>query len=445
MRSRLALAAGLFGLAAAAGLLTDGPSHAQPAPKQLPPDVIPPTPIGPAAKGVVPAAAVAPARKPAPFDRFRNYRDLPDDLRELVFATVRGMEWLSRDGSQSPVAIHQPNGRFIAGINPALGKVIEGDDFSRQAACAFALARAARLTGEEKYSVRAAQTALALLAEAPKDAATGVRKPTPLTDPVEAAARLALTIYELPDAAPELIQSGEELCQYLRTCVQPDGSIRSPDAGESGPGAAETVGSALAALATSQRAAPAQWKQEAVGRGLAYYRKRFRARPDPHMIPWMTVAAVETHLRTKDPAAAEFVFEMIDWLRKLQYEGADRARAAWRGGFPTVADGKVAHTPPTVETASYAMALADACRMIRQMDHPDTARYDDYRAALVRALQFVTTLQYGEESTQHFAAHFRPALVGAFHPSAVDGNLRTDHTAAAVAALSEFLIAGADR
>ena len=38
-----------------------------------------------------------------------------------------------------------------------------------------------------------------------------------------------------------------------------------------------------------------------------------------------------------------------------------------------------------------------------------------------------------------------PALVGAFHPSGSDGNLRTDHTAVAVAALSQFLIAGADR
>jgi hypothetical protein len=323
--------------------------------------------------------------------------------------------------------------------------LIEGDDLGSQATCAFALARAGRLTGEEKYAVRAAQTVLALLAEAPKDTATGVRRPGPLTHPIGAAARLALAIYELPDVAPELIQSGEELCQYLRTCVQPDGSIRCSDSGEANARTAETVGPVLAALALSQRAAPAQWKQDAVAQGLAYYRKQFRTRPDPHIIPWMTAAAVETHLRTKDPAAAEFVFEMIDWLRKLQYDGADRARAAWRGGFPTMADGKVARTPPTIETASYAMALADACRMIRQMERPDAARYDNYRAALARALQFVTTLQYAEENTQHFAAHFRPALVGAFHPSAADGNLRTVHTAAAVAALSQFLIAGADR
>jgi hypothetical protein len=91
------------------------------------------------------------------------------------------------------------------------------------------------------------------------------------------------------------------------------------------------------------------------------------------------------------------------------------------------------------------MALADACRMIRQMDRPDTGRYDRYRTTLTRALQFLTTLQYGDENTLHFAAHFRPALVGGFHPSHTDGTLRIDHTAVAVAAFTQFLIAGADR
>jgi hypothetical protein len=188
-----------------------------------------------------------------------------------------------------------------------------------------------------------------------------------------------------------------------------------------------------------------KWKQDAVAAGLAYFRKDFRAKPNAHMIPWMTAACVETYLRTKDSAAAEFAFEMVDWVRKLQYDGADRQHAMWRGGFMTVADGRVTQSPPTVESALYALALADCCRMIRQMDRPDAARYDQYRSSLVAALRFATTLQYGDENTQHFAAHFRPALVGAFHPSGSDGNLRTDQTAVAVAALSQFLIAGADR
>jgi hypothetical protein len=69
------------------------------------------------------------------------------------------MEWLSRDG------IHQPNGRFIAGLNPALGKATDDDSFVRQAIATLALARSARLTGDEKHAVRAGQTVLSLLAE----------------------------------------------------------------------------------------------------------------------------------------------------------------------------------------------------------------------------------------------------------------------------------------
>jgi hypothetical protein len=435
--------AGLFFLATTVGVLGYGSTRGQPAPKELPPAVIPPTPINPQAKGVVPAAAAAPARKPAPFDRFRKYDELPPVTRDLVFATQRGMEWLCRD------FVHQPSGRFVAGINPALGKFTEDDNFIRQALGAFALARAAKLTGEEKYAVPAAQTILSLLAEVPKDAADpSMRKPTQpsaLCNRVGSAAHLAMAIYELPDAAPELVQCGEELCRYLRTYVQSDGSIRSTEPGEPADPKVDYSGPALAALAMSQRAAPAKWKQDAVAVGLAYYRKQFRSTPNAHMIPWMTAACVETNLHTKDPAAAEFAFEMADWMRKLQYDGTDRPHAAWRGGFMTVADGRVSQTPPTVETALYALALADDCRMIRQMDRPDPARYDQYRAALTAALQFVTTLQYGEENTQHFASHFRPALVGAFHPSGSDGNLRTDHTAVAVAALAQYLIAGADR
>ena len=115
-----------------------------PPPKTLPPDLLPPTPIGPATKGVIPASGVVapPApmaaadttttRKATPFDRFRKYDDLPELTREIVFATQRGMEWLSRDG------IHQLNGRFIPGLNPSLGKALEDDTFIYQATGALA-------------------------------------------------------------------------------------------------------------------------------------------------------------------------------------------------------------------------------------------------------------------------------------------------------------------
>ncbi|MSR51992.1 MAG: hypothetical protein EXS09_01725 [Gemmataceae bacterium] len=431
---------------AGAGAVLAAFSHAQ-EPKTLPPSLLMP-PAGPPSKGVIPASSVVSpaetvATKAALFDRFRKYDQLPDLTRELVFATKSGMEWLGRDG------IHQANGRFIPGLSPALGKATEDDHFMRQALGAFALARSARLTGEEKYTVRASQTILSLLAEAPKDSA-GIRKlalASVVCNRVGGAAYLALAIFELPEAAPELRQCGEELCQFLRSRVQADGSISFAEEGEApeADGVGLYAGPALTAIAMSNRESPAEWKKQALAKSLKHYRQQFSTLPNPMMISWMCPAFVEMHLQTREPAAAEFVFEMCDWLVKLQFESPDRQRATWRGGFPQVAGGKILSAAPTIETAYYAMAIADACRMIRTMEKPDSARYDRYRATLTRALQFLTTLQYGEENTGHFAAHFRPALVGAFHPSHTDGSLRVDHSAVAVAAFSQYLIAGVDR
>ncbi|WP_020474046.1 hypothetical protein [Zavarzinella formosa] len=416
------------------------------------PTVLAPTPLG--MNPVVPAAAVAPAartevavaRKPAPFDRFRQYDQLPDLTRQMVFATQRGMEWLSRDG------IHQSNGRLIPGLNPALGKTTDDDHFLRQTVGALALARSAKLTGDEKYAVRTSQTILSLLSETRKEAANpNIRipsQPSVVSNRVASASYLCLAIYELPDVSPELIGAAEELCGFIRTQLQPSGSIRFSDSDETtiDPESANLhAGPVVYALTLSNRAAPAAWKTEAVKKAIFVYRKHFQSSPRMTFVPWMTAACVEAHLQTKEAVYSDFAFEMNDWMLKLQYDQLEGGKGLWRGGFPTVSEGKLAQTAPTAETAYYAFSLAECCRMIRNMDRPDTDRYDSYRKGTIKALQFLTTLQYGDDNTQHFAAHFRPALVGSFHASATEGVIRTDQTAMCVNAFASFLLAGADQ
>lgn len=441
MRPRAFVWIGLFAVVAVGSALTFVPSRGQAPPKTLPPDILAPMTVG--EKVLVPAAAATAFKKPAPFDRYRKFDSLDELSRQLVFSTMRGMEWLGREG------VHQTNGRFIPGVNVALGRATDDDSFLRQATGAFALARAAKLTGEEKYAVRASETILALRTEAPKDA-TGVRRPVQpsvVCNRVASAAMLALAIYELPDASPDLVRDAEELCGFLRLHLKADGMVQATEPGDQAD--ADTTqhipGQALTALALSNRAAPAKWKAEALARGYAFYRKQFRDAPHPGLVPWMTAAFAEAHLQTKEGAYAEFVFEMADWLKKLQYDTTDARRAAWRGGFPAAAEGKLVTAPPTADTALYALGFADACRMIRGMAKPDPARYDGYRLALTRSLQFLTTLQYRPDSTQHFSAAFQPYLEGAFLPSVAGGNLRTEHTAWAVAALAQYFVAGADQ
>ncbi len=441
MRPRLFVWAGFILIAALGGVLTYTQSRGQTpgdSPKKLPPSIVVPS----APKGDVVPAALS-ARKPAPIDRFRDEASLDELTRQLYFSARRGMEWLSRDG------IHLPNGRFVPGVNAALGKQSDDESYFRQAAGAFALSRAAKFTGDEKYAVRAAESILSLLAEAPKDA-TGIRKPSQpsaVSNRVGSAALLAMAIFELPDAGKELVQCAEELCAFLKVNIKADGAVQAVEPGELADGdeAQQSIGLALTAIAVSNRIAPAAWKSESLSRASAHYRKQFVAAPNAMIVPWLTAAFAEAHLQTKETAYADFVFEMADWLKKLQYETADTRRANWRGGFPTVVDGKQVQSAPTIDAALYALGFADACRMIRGMDRPDLARYEAYRLTLTRTLQFVATLQYAGESTQHFTTDFRGFLVGGFHPSATDGNLRTDHTAFAVAALGQYLIIGADR
>ena len=71
-----------------------------------------------------------------------------------------------------------------------------------------------------------------------------------------------------------------------------------------------------------------------------------KAMPSSEMLPWLIAAFADMHLQTKEPAYAEFVFEMSDWAAKLQYEGTDRLHVDWRGGFPTVVNGKIVAVRP---------------------------------------------------------------------------------------------------
>jgi hypothetical protein len=101
-------------------------------------------------------------------------------------------------------------------------------------------------------------------------------------------------------------------------------------------------------------------------------------------------------------------------------------------------DGKALATAPDISSASYAESLAEACRVARES--ADLPRHKRYSAALESSLQFVTTLQYTDASTQHFAPLYRQrVLVGGFHASHQDGDLRIDYAQHAVCAMIQYL------
>jgi hypothetical protein len=342
--------------------------------------------------------------------------------------------------------MHRLKGRFVYGYLPALATELEGDHYLRQAGAAFALARAARFTGEERYAARAAQALLALLDDTAPDANDAQVRytalPPGLVNRLGAAGLLIAAINELPAPERDLLDKSEQLCNYLRRQARPDGSLRlnETDTADDLEGARLYPGAALYGLARSHKHRPAAWKLDLLRKAVAYYRPWWQAHKGPAFVPWQSAAYAEAYALTGEKAFADCVLEMNDWLLTLQYaqlDGVDQRRVLWYGGFRGHADGRPVESAPDVGSAAYAEALAEACRVAGLLG--DAERHRRYAEGLVRALQFLTTLQYTEPNTQYFADWYRPRLAGAFHASHQDGNLRIDYTQHAVSALVLYL------
>lgn len=400
-----------------------------------------PAPAAPAIAGATPAAAptgapMIEAAPATPLQPARDFSQLSKLHQQVLYAAHRGADWLYR--------MHGIKGRFVPGYLPALKQVMEGDHFVRQCGAAAALGQSARFLGEERFAARATQAVLALLEETaldPSDSmARSVAIPAGGVHRLGATAALTLAIHELPTPQKDLLDRSDEMCRYIHKQVQADGSLHPHDTaarqGEDD-GAQLYPGLALRALMHSHRHRPAAWKTEVVRKALPYYRAWCRDHRSLEMVPDLMAAFTGTYLATKDSACAEFVFETGDWLCSLQYAQIDPRRMYWFGGFMGYRDGRPVESAPDVSSARYAAALVEACRVARERG--DVPRFQRYSDAIERCLQFLATIQYTDAVCQHFAAWYRPQVVGGFHASHQDGNLRIDYTQHAVAALLGYL------
>lgn len=380
---------------------------------------------------------------PNPVSRSVTVRDssrLTDLQKQMPICARRGAEWLFR--------MNDVKGRFAYGYVPALHVPLEGDSFLCQASAAVALARAARFTGEERYTARATQASLALLDETTADkndpSVRYTSFPHSAVNRLGGAGLLILAIHELPAPQADLLDKAEQLCAYIRRQARADGSLACSEAGDDGkvpPDDPEAVanhsGVALCALIRSHKQRPGPWKLELARKAVTYYRQWWKTHKDPNFVPWQSAACAELYALTKDPSSADFVTEMNDFLCGLQYDQIDPRRQQWYGGFMGWADGRPAEVAPQVGSAAYAESLAAACQVARTVG--DVARHERYSAAFERCFQFLVTLQYTDANTDHFASWYRERIVGGFHRSHQDGNLCIDYSQHAVSALVTYL------
>jgi hypothetical protein len=373
----------------------------------------------------------------------KDLNKLPPLQQQMYLCAQRGADWLRR--------ANRTDGKFVYGHVPALKASLEGDQFLRQAGAAFTLARAAQFLGDERYAVVARQAVLTLLLETAQDPADpqvrSTTLPPLLVNRLGAAGQLVMAINELSSPNEDLLESSEQLCRFIRSQQGPDGSLNLTTPGDAGvaaepDGIHHHPGAALYGLMLSQRHRPAAWKTDVVRKAMAYYRPWWQQNKNLSFVTWQSAAYAEAFLKTQESPFAEFVFEMAEWVGKSQYTQLDPKHPLWTGGFMEWPDGKpstsVPPLPPQVLSAAYAGALSEACRLAKQAG--DLPRYQRFRESLERALQFVTTLQYTDANTQHFSEWYRPTLLGAFHVSHQDGNIRIDYTQHAVSVLVQYLM-----
>jgi hypothetical protein len=412
-----------------AGLLTLPRSQGQTSPQPSPPAV-------PAPDLKTPAGAVTIPAQTSPRDLSKR----SPLQRQLELSAQRGADWLFRH--------NRPDGRFIHGFIPALQLVLDGDHYLRQVGAVGALAQAARFSGFERYSARARQAMLTLLLDtAPDSQDPRVRHtswPSVVVNRLGAAGLLVWAINELPAPGDDLLEESEQLCAFIAKQQRPDGSLNySDDANaqvrtQDPDGINHYTGQALYGLMRSQQYRPAPWKTEVIRKALAFYRPSWKTHPSAGMVSGHVAAYAEALAVTKEKVFADCVFEMTDWLCELQYVRFDAQHPLWTGGFMTYENGKPAQTEPDISSASYAEALAEGVRTARQLG--DLQRYQKYTGALKSCLQFITSLQYTEANTTHFADWYRQHLLGGFHSSHQDGTLRIDYNQHAVSALIQAML-----
>jgi hypothetical protein len=375
----------------------------------------------------------APTTPPPPRPAPRDLSRLTPLQQQMLLVSQRGADWLFRMNSDK--------GRFIPGYLPALKQEMEGDHYLRQAGAAAALARAARFIGEDGYRARATQAVLALLDDTVLDPTDSTARYTVMppiaVDRIASAAALVMAICQLPSPQKDVADAVEQLCHYIHKQTRPSGVLAASDTAEKDEEGMLWSGQAAHALLLHHKQVPAGWKLDTARKALTAGRGWWKDHKSLAFASTYTPACAEAYLATKDRDFASFALEMSDWICDLQYTQIEPKRMLWYGGFMSHHAGRTVETPPTIDSAVCGEALVEASRIAREVG--DVTHHQRYTEAAERCLQFLATLQYTEAGSQHFAKWYRPQLVGAFHASHQDGNLRIDYTQHAVSALLGYL------
>lgn len=373
---------------------------------------------------------------PADPDRVLHLRRLrPAGLSEL---TPKALSEGARLAADRLMNVQGGDGYYLYKFHPFSGRQTPGPgNLVRQAGCAYAMARAADSAAEpgrrDVLAASAGKAADALLRrvvlELGRVFVIDLSRPRA---PVHGKlGTLALTLATLQRRSmderyrPERQQLTEGILSWQR----PDGSFQcrtdSTSVAADGTGQDYFPGEALLALSAELRAGSKDARR-AMAAALPWYRARFRAHPTTAFVPWQIEAwrqyadwamGVEGPLTLGAAEPSEFVFEMADWILRLQIGPETGRHPDLTGGYIR-SDGK-----PDCSTATYTEAVIGAFALAQRVG--DTERAHRYRLAALLGLQFAHRLQIAPDTAVLFQDPVR--VVGGTTSSLSNMTLRCDH------------------
>jgi AMMECR1 domain-containing protein len=185
-------------------------------------------------------------------------------------------------------------------------------------------------------------------------------------------------------------------------------------------------GEALLAMALHYELRPDARVLEAFDRALGFYRERFRESPSPAFMPWQVQAYSVIAGKSKRDDYTSYVFEMTDWLAKMQLTPENCEWPELWGGIASYQPGRVG-----VSTAAYLEGFTDALTLARSVGDAERARR--YEEVVRLATRFVMQLQIRPEEA-FFVRSPRDAI-GGIRTTPTLNVLRIDHSQHALIAL----------
>ena len=241
-----------------------------------------------------------------------------------------------------------------------------------------------------------------------------------------AAALAALALREFPDAPPAWREKEERLERLVSFLWRNDGSFRTflrPTA-RADENQNFYSGEALLYWGTRLAGTHEESLLNRFRRSTSYYRAWHLQHRNPAFVPWHTMAIVAAWPLTGEEPGAAWVFEMNDWLLRVQQPAGAPGHPDTAGRF--YAPDRDFGPPHASSTGVYLEGLCDAFKLAGLVG--DQARAMAYAQAIRRGLRSARQLQFaGPVDWLGLTDRQRQQCEGAFRTTEYDNTIRCDN------------------